>query len=123
MLCAESVEQPFLRLFVVRFAKDLLGLRGNGVHDSPISIRMSTSLTTVTWGSILRHVGRQESVAYDSQSQSEVRHCYGDFSQPAQFFNGMSSAGESSESGAAAEGINDSRGPAGLRGDHRSVSH
>ena len=66
VLCTDSVEQPSLRLFVVRFAKDLLGLRGNGVHDSPISVRMPIFLATVTWGSILRHAGRQESVAYDS---------------------------------------------------------
>ena len=59
VLCTGSVEQPPLKLFVVRLAKDLLGLRGNGVHGSPISVRMSTSLTTVTWGSILRHAGRQ----------------------------------------------------------------
>ena len=63
VLCTDGVEQPPLKLFVVRFVKDLLGLRDNGVHDSPISVRMSTSLTTVTWGSTLRHAGRQESVA------------------------------------------------------------
>ena len=44
VLCTESVEQPPLKLFVVRLAKDLHGLHGNGVHDSPISVRMSTSL-------------------------------------------------------------------------------
>ena len=65
-LRTESVEQPPLKLFVVRLAKDLLGLPGNGVHDRPISVRMSTPLITVTWGSILRHAGRQESVAQDS---------------------------------------------------------
>ena len=65
MLCTGGVEQLPLKLFVIRLAKDLLGLRGNGVRDSPISDRMPTSLTTVTWGSILRHAGRQESVAYD----------------------------------------------------------
>ena len=66
VLCTESVGQPSLRLFVVRFAKDLLGPRGDGVHDTPISVRMSTSLITVTWDSILRHAGRQESVAHDT---------------------------------------------------------
>jgi hypothetical protein len=61
-----SVEQPPLRLFAVRLVKELRRLRCDGVHDSRISVRMSTSLITVTWGSILRHAGRQESVAYDS---------------------------------------------------------
>jgi hypothetical protein len=66
VLCTGGVEQPPLKLFVIRLAKDLFGPRDNGVHDSPISVRMSTSLTTVTRGSILRHAGRQESVAYDT---------------------------------------------------------
>ena len=66
VLSTESVAQPPLSLFVVRLAKDWFGLRGNGVHASPISVRISTLVTTVTWGSILRHTGRQESVAYDT---------------------------------------------------------
>jgi hypothetical protein len=66
VLCTGGVEQPPLRLFAVRLVKELRRLRCDGVHDSRISVRMSTSLTTVTWGSILRHAGRQESVAYDS---------------------------------------------------------
>ena len=72
VLCTESVEQPPLKLFVVRLAKDLLGLRCDGVHDSPISVRMSKSLTTVAWGSILRHAGCQESVGLDRKVQNIV---------------------------------------------------
>jgi hypothetical protein len=33
-----------MRLFVIRFVKDLLGLHGNSAPDSPISVGLLTSL-------------------------------------------------------------------------------
>jgi hypothetical protein len=79
VLCTESVEQPPLKLFGVRCAKDLLGLRGDSVHDSPISVRMSTSLITITRGSILRHAGCQEAVAHDRPLRHPSQVYFGSF--------------------------------------------
>jgi len=68
--CASSVEPPPVRRFGFRFAKDLRGVRRNGVPDSPISVALPSSLPAVTRGSIPRRVGCHKSVDYDTPGES-----------------------------------------------------
>ncbi|HUU98745.1 MAG TPA: hypothetical protein VM487_23685, partial [Phycisphaerae bacterium] len=53
-------------------AKDLRGVRRNGVPDSPISVALPSSLPAVTRGSIPRRVGCHKSVDYDSKDGKPV---------------------------------------------------
>jgi hypothetical protein len=57
-----------MRRSVFRIAKDLFGLRRNGVSDCPISVALPSLLPTVRRGSILRRFDCQKSVDYDSGS-------------------------------------------------------